>query len=133
MSSSELHRQEVIQLVLAKRLSVTKAADRLGLSRPHTSTLVNAYRRYGIEALISKKRARRPNNSYSDAFRDKANKHPFWIAMNFSIYAVRLPVYENRNAFIFDIAIVHPFCDVRNVGDSGPYQCAYSGCGWRCR
>lgn len=71
MSSSELHRQEVIQLVLAKRLSVTKAADLLGLSRPHTSTLVNAYRRCGIEALISKKRARRPNNSYSDAFRDK--------------------------------------------------------------
>ena len=43
MSVKEIDRLEIIQLVIAKRLSVTRAAKQMGLSRGHASRLVNAY------------------------------------------------------------------------------------------
>ena len=47
MSEREIGRLEIIQAVTSKRLTVTKAATMMGLSRGHTSLLVNAYRREG--------------------------------------------------------------------------------------
>ena len=47
MSVKEIDRLEIIQLVIAKRLSVTRAAKQMGLSRGHASRLVNAYRPSG--------------------------------------------------------------------------------------
>jgi len=58
-------------LVLAKRLSVTKAAERVGIGRQRMSQLVNAYRRDGPVALASGKRSKPANNKYPDELRER--------------------------------------------------------------
>ena len=72
LSADEIDRLEIIQMVLAKRLSVTKAADRVGVCRQRMSQLVNAYRRDGASALASGKRGRVASNRYSDQLRRRS-------------------------------------------------------------
>ena len=62
MSAKEIDRLEIIQLVITKRLSVTRAAKKMGLSRGHASRLVNAYRQDGAIALASGRRGKPANN-----------------------------------------------------------------------
>ena len=62
LSAKEIDRLEIIQLVTAKRLSVTKAAERCGVSRTWMSQLVNAYKRDGAAALASGRRGKPANN-----------------------------------------------------------------------
>lgn len=69
LSKKEIDRLELIQLVVTKRLSVTKAATQAGLSRQRMSELVNAYRRDGATALVSRRRGRPSNSKYSEALR----------------------------------------------------------------
>ncbi len=69
LSEKEIDRLEIIQMILAKRLSVTKAAERIGISRQRMSELVNAYRRDGAVALASRKRSKPANNKYPDELR----------------------------------------------------------------
>lgn len=69
LSKKEIDRLELIQLVVAKRLSVTKAACQAGLSRQRMSELVNAYRREGATALVSRRRGQPSNSKFSDAVR----------------------------------------------------------------
>jgi len=69
LSKKEIDRLELIQLVVAKRLSVTKAANQADLSRQRMSELVNAYRRDGATALVSRRRGRPSNSKYSEALR----------------------------------------------------------------
>ena len=66
LSAKEIDRLEIIQLVIARRLSVTKAADRIGIGRQRMSQLVNAYRRDGAVTLASGKRDKPANNKYSE-------------------------------------------------------------------
>lgn len=40
LSAKEIHRLEIIQLVIARQLSVTKAADRIGIGRQQSCNLV---------------------------------------------------------------------------------------------
>jgi predicted DNA-binding protein (UPF0251 family) len=56
LSAKEIDRLEIVQLVIAKRLSVTKAAGLCGVSRTWMSQQVNAYRRNGAVALASGRR-----------------------------------------------------------------------------
>lgn len=69
LSKKEIDRLELIQLVVAKRLSVTKAAQQADLSRQRMSELVNAYRRDGATALVSRRRGRPSNSKFSDALK----------------------------------------------------------------
>lgn len=71
MSENELNRLELVQLVCQKRLSVTVAAKQVGLSRQRMSLLVNNYRRDGHIALVSRRRGKPANNSYSAEFQAK--------------------------------------------------------------
>jgi len=71
LSANEIDRLEIIQMVLAKRLSVTKATERVGIGRQRMSQLVNAYRRDGAIALASGKRSKPANNKYPDELRER--------------------------------------------------------------
>lgn len=75
MSAKEIDRLEIIQMVLAKRLSVTRAADQMGLSRGHASRLVNAYRQNGAISLASGRRGKTANNRLPDSLRSTALTH----------------------------------------------------------
>ena len=74
MSEKELNRLELVQLVCQRRLSVTAAANQAGLSRQRMSLLVNTYRREGHVALVSRRRGKPANNSYSEAFQAQVCK-----------------------------------------------------------
>lgn len=69
LSAKEIDRLEIIQMVMAKRLSVTKAAERVGVRRQRMSQLVNAYRRNGAVALASRRRNKPANNCFPEALR----------------------------------------------------------------
>jgi len=71
MSEKELNRLELVQLVCQRRLSVTAAAKQAGLSRQRMSLLVNTYRRESHIALVSRRRGKPANNSYSESFQAK--------------------------------------------------------------
>lgn len=72
LSANEIDRLEIIQMVIARRLSVTKAADRVGISRQRMSQLVNAYRRDGAIALASGKRNKPASNKYPEGLRERS-------------------------------------------------------------
>ena len=69
LSAKEIYRLEIIQLALAKQLSVTMAAEQCGISRTWMSQLVNAYRREGATALASGRRGKTANNGIPDSRR----------------------------------------------------------------
>lgn len=71
LSAKETDRLEIVQLVTAKRLTVTKAAERCGVSRTWMSQLVNAYRRDGAAALASGRRGKPANNRLSGDMRER--------------------------------------------------------------
>ena len=71
LSAKEIDRLEIVQLVIAKRLSVTKAAGLCGVSRTWMSQLVNAYRRNGAIALASGRRGKPANNRMSKELRER--------------------------------------------------------------
>ena len=72
MSAREIDRLEIMQLVVSKRLSVTAAAQKCGVSRTWMSQLVNSYRRDGAAALVDGRRGRKAGNRLSDALRTSA-------------------------------------------------------------
>ena len=65
LSAKEIDRLEVVQLVITKRLSVTKAAEQCGVSHSWMSQIVNAYKRDGASALASGRRGKPANNRMS--------------------------------------------------------------------
>ena len=69
MSKKELDRAEVLQRVVDRRLSVTDAAEVIGLTRRQTSRLLVAYRTSGTAGLMSKRRGKPSNRRHTDAFR----------------------------------------------------------------
>jgi len=72
LSAEEIDRLEIIQMVIAKRLSVMKAANRVGICRQRMSQLVNAYRRDGTSALVSGKRSKPANNKLCEILRKRS-------------------------------------------------------------
>lgn len=83
MSKTELERLEALQHIEQKRLTVTRAADLLGLSRSQVHRLLVRYRSDGVSGIQSQKRGRPSNRKYSLAFRAyaleiiRANYHDF--------------------------------------------------------
>lgn len=70
MSEKELQRIKIIEDVQKKRISVVQAAKTIGVSRRQMTRLVAGFRKNGSLALISKKRGRPSNRTYSVGFRD---------------------------------------------------------------
>ncbi len=83
MSKTELERLEALQHIEQKRLTVTRAADLLSLSRSQVHRLLVRYRSDGVSGIQSQKRGRPSNRKYSPAFRAyaleiiRSNYHDF--------------------------------------------------------
>mgnify|MGYP005651829829 FL=1 len=72
MSNRELHRAEIIQKLIDKRLVETEAAEQLGLSVRQVRRLKKAYSKNGVKGLISKKRDKPSNRKYPDSVKELA-------------------------------------------------------------
>ena len=71
MSSEELNRLEILQRVLAKRLSQRKAAELLGLSERHARRLVHALKEDGAPGLVSKRRGKPSNHRLDETLKSR--------------------------------------------------------------
>ena len=74
LSYKEIDRLSVIQRITDKRISQTKAAERLQLSVRQIKRLIKNYKTHGAIGLVSKHRERRSNNAISDDVRSQALK-----------------------------------------------------------
>ena len=72
MSNKELHRIEILQKLIDKRLVEPEAAKQLDLSIRQIRRLKKAYQANGAKGIVSKKRGRSSNHKYPDAFRKLA-------------------------------------------------------------
>jgi hypothetical protein len=71
MSERELQRVEILTAIIAGRLTVTSAADILGLERRQVQRLLKAYRQDGAAGLAHKARGRRSNRAFADDLRHR--------------------------------------------------------------
>lgn len=65
MSTKELQKLETIQNVCDKRIRQIDASKILNLSRRHIQRLVNQYRQFGANGLVSKKRTKPSNRQFN--------------------------------------------------------------------
>jgi hypothetical protein len=72
MSSKELQRVEIMERLLAKRLSQVEAGQHLGLSTRHVRRLQENYRRDGARGLLSARRGKPSNHRLSQAIEKEA-------------------------------------------------------------
>jgi len=70
MSRKELNRLEILNRVLERRLTQTKAAEQLGLSLRQVERLCGKLRLEGPEGLVSKRRGRPSNRKLPNALRE---------------------------------------------------------------
>ena len=70
MSSKELKRLEVIRQLDEGRLTRAQAGGLINLSVRQVQRLLNAYRKQGPQALVSKQRGKPSNRCYPQVFRD---------------------------------------------------------------
>jgi len=70
MSQKEIHRVEVIQKLIDKRIVETDAANQLNISVRQVRRLKKAYKQYGAVGLTSKKRGAKSNHKYPDALKE---------------------------------------------------------------
>ncbi|ESQ79173.1 hypothetical protein AEYBE204_09190 [Asticcacaulis sp. YBE204] len=69
MSDKELARFEVLRDLTSGRLTVSTAAELLGLERRQVQRLAKAYQDQGATALVSKKRGRPSNRQMPESFK----------------------------------------------------------------
>ena len=72
MSNKELHRVEIIQKLIDKRLIEDEAAKQLGLSVRQIRRLRKAYKADGAIGVVSKKRGSPSNHKYPDSVKELA-------------------------------------------------------------
>ena len=72
MSNKELHRIEILQKLIDKRLFEHEAAKQLGLSVRQTRRLRKAYKANGAIGVVSKKRGNPSNHKYPDSIKELA-------------------------------------------------------------
>ena len=72
MSTREISRIDVLERVIERRLSCAQAAHSLGIGRRQVHRILKAYKSDGPAGLVSKKRGRRSNRSYSPGFKEYA-------------------------------------------------------------
>ncbi len=71
MSEQEITRTEIIEKILAKRLSLKAGAELLNLSTRQLIRLKQKYVTFGATALISKRRGKPSNRQYSESYKQK--------------------------------------------------------------
>ena len=74
MSRKELHRKSVLELVLAKRLTLREASKRMGLSYRQTLRVYARFVKDGDAGLVHRRRGQASNRAYPAGFRDKVLK-----------------------------------------------------------
>ena len=72
MSNKELHRVEILQKLIDKRLIEHEAAKQLGLSIRQIRRLRKAYKADGAIGVVSKKRGNPSNHKYPDSVKELA-------------------------------------------------------------
>lgn len=72
MSSQELNKKEVLDRVIEGKLTQVNAAAILGYTERHIGRILKKYKKYGVKAIISKRRGKKSNRAYSDEFKQKA-------------------------------------------------------------
>lgn len=72
MSDKELARPEVLRDLTSGRLTVSTAAELLGLERRQVQRLAKAYQAHGVTALVSKKRGRPSNRQMPESLKAQA-------------------------------------------------------------
>lgn len=72
MSNKELHRVEILQKLIDKRLIEHEAAKQLGLSIRQIRRLRKAYKADGAIGVVSKKRGNPSNHKYPDSIKELA-------------------------------------------------------------
>ncbi len=81
MTTKELKKLEIIQSVCDKRIRQIDAVKLLHLSHRHIQRLVNQYRHFGADGLVSKKRAAPSNRQFSSILKSQVTglikKHYF--------------------------------------------------------
>lgn len=70
MSEKELHRAQVLDRWIDRRITARQARQDLGVCRSQSYNLRAAYARHGFEALVSKRRGKRSNRAYPASYRD---------------------------------------------------------------
>jgi len=70
MSSEEIDRLKLIELVCEKRLKVSQAAKLMGISPRQLHRLIKRYKEKGPEGLTSKKRGQPSNRAFPEYFRE---------------------------------------------------------------
>ena len=70
MSTEEIDRLKLIELVCEKRLKVVQAASLIGLSTRQVHRLIKEYKENGPEGLTSKKRGKPSNRAFPQEFRE---------------------------------------------------------------
>jgi hypothetical protein len=71
MSRKELHRKTVLELVLAKRLTLLQASERMHLSYRQTLRVFKRFSTQGDAGLVHRRRGQASNRAYPASFRDK--------------------------------------------------------------
>ena len=71
MSRKELDRKSVLELVLAKHLTLVEASQRMHLSYRQTLRVFARFSREGDAGLVHRRRGQSSNRAYPEAFRDK--------------------------------------------------------------
>lgn len=69
MSLSEISRLEVVDRIVAKRITQAKGAEQLGISRRQMVRICNKHKQEGPAGLVSKHRGKPSNNHLSDEVR----------------------------------------------------------------
>jgi transposase len=72
MSNKEIHRLEVIQKLLNRELTQTKAAECLDISVRQVQRILKLYHKQGAQGLISKQRGKPSNHSIPDILKEYA-------------------------------------------------------------
>lgn len=87
MSTNELDRLKIIEKIINKQLTQRLGAHRLGMSTRHIRRLTRNYERYGPQGIISQKRGKPSNRSYSQALKEQVKS---LITLNYHDYGPTL-------------------------------------------
>jgi hypothetical protein len=100
MSNRELHRVEILQKLIDKRLIEHDAAEQLGLSVRQIRRLKKAYKTGGAVGIVSKKRGKPSNHKYPDSVKKLAMAYIQQYYVDFKPTFACEKLSENHNLSI---------------------------------
>src|SRR5664280_1927291 len=100
MSNRELHRVEILQKLIDKRLIEPESAEQLGLSVRQIRRLKKAYKTGGAVGVVSKKRGKPSNHKYPDAVKKLSLAYIQEYYLDFKPTFACEKLSENHDLFI---------------------------------